>query len=59
MAIHYEKDGHIVTNFHVIYPVRSGRRLMVTLADQSQWPARFVGEAKDKDLAVLKIDALS
>ena len=53
----YDRDGHIVTNYHVIHPVRNDRKWTVTLADQSQWPARFVGEAADKDLAVLKIDA--
>ena len=52
----YDRDGHIVTNYHVIHPVRRDRRWTVTLSDQSQWPARFVGEAADKDLAVLKID---
>lgn len=53
----YDRDGHIVTNYHVIHPVRRDRKWTVTLSDQSQWPARFVGEAADKDLAVLKIDA--
>jgi S1-C subfamily serine protease len=50
----YDRQGHIVTNFHVIY---GGERLIVTLADHSEWEARVVGEEPDKDLAVLKIDA--
>jgi S1-C subfamily serine protease len=50
----YDRDGHIVTNLHVI---AAGRRWTVTLADHSQWEARFVGATEDKDLAVLKIDA--
>ncbi len=50
----YDRDGHIVTNFHVI---AAGRRWTVTLADHSQWDARFVGATEDKDIAVLKIDA--
>lgn len=50
----YDGDGHVVTNFHVL---REGRRWVVTLADRSQWEARFVGGAEEKDLAVLKIDA--
>ncbi len=52
----YNRDGHIVTNLHVI---AAGRRWTVTLADHSPWEARFVGAAEDKDLAVLKIDAPS
>lgn len=50
----YDRDGHIVTNYHVI---QGGRRLRVTLADQSEWKARQVGIEADKDIAVLKIDA--
>ncbi len=50
----YDRDGHIVTNVHVI---QGASRLTVTLADESQWPARVVGYEADKDLAVLKIDA--
>ena len=50
----YDRDGHIVTNFHVI---AVGRRWIVTLADRTQLEARLVGAAEDKDLAVLKIDA--
>lgn len=53
----YDRDGHIVTNYHVIHPIRRDRKWTVTLSDQSQWPAQFVGEAADKDLAVIKIDA--
>ena len=50
----YDRAGHIVTNLHVI---KEGKRWIVTLADQSQWEARFVGATREKDLAVLKIDA--
>jgi S1-C subfamily serine protease len=53
-AFVWNKDGHIVTNFHVI---KGGQRAQVTLADQSTWPAEIVGIAPDKDLAVLKIEA--
>jgi S1-C subfamily serine protease len=49
----YDKEGHIVTNFHVIEP---GQRWTVRLADQSEHAAELVGDASDKDLAVLKID---
>lgn len=50
----WDKEGHIVTNFHVI---REGQRAQVTLADQSTWPAEIIGGAAEKDLAVLKIKA--
>lgn len=49
----WDHEGHVVTNFHVI---EEANRVEVTLADQSSWPARVVGVAPDKDLAVLKID---
>ena len=50
----WDSSGHIVTNFHVI---QEGSGARVTLADQSNWPARLVGAFPDRDLAVLKIDA--
>lgn len=50
----WDKEGHIVTNFHVI---QGAQRATVTLADRSSWPAKLVGYAADKDLAVLKIEA--
>jgi S1-C subfamily serine protease len=49
-----EPSGHILTNFHVI---DGARRLEVTLADGSKWPARPVGADPSNDLAVIKIDA--
>jgi S1-C subfamily serine protease len=50
----WDQDGHIVTNFHVI---QEGDAFAVTLADQSEWEAKVVGAAPDKDLAVLRIKA--
>jgi S1-C subfamily serine protease len=50
----WDAEGHVVTNYHVI---RDGNRAEVTLADQSSWPATVVGEAPEKDLAVLRIEA--
>ena len=50
----WDKEGHIVTNYHVIEDARTAQ---VTLADNSSYPATLVGIAKEKDLAVLKIDA--
>jgi S1-C subfamily serine protease len=50
----WDKDGHIVTNFHVIVDADAAR---VTLADHSTLRATLVGAAPDKDLAVLKVSA--
>ncbi len=50
----WDDQGHIVTNFHVIEGASSAE---VTLADHSKWPAKLIGVAPDKDIAVLKIDA--
>jgi S1-C subfamily serine protease len=50
----WDTAGHVVTNYHVI---AEGQAVRVTLADQSEWDARVVGVAPDKDLAVLRVDA--
>jgi S1-C subfamily serine protease len=50
----WDRDGHIVTNYHVI---ESGRKFVVTLFDRSEYPAKVIGVAPEKDLAVLKVDA--
>ena len=50
----WDRQGHVVTNYHVIANANAAQ---VTLADQSDWEARLVGVAPEKDLAVLKIDA--
>jgi S1-C subfamily serine protease len=49
----WDKEGHIVTNFHVI---EDGTKFSVTLGDE-EYDASLVGAAPDKDLAVLKVDA--
>ena len=50
----WDEQGHIVTNAHV---VEDANRFKVTLADQSTWDAVLIGRARDKDVAVLRIDA--
>ena len=50
----WDQNGHIVTNFHV---VQMGDRASVTLNDDTTYPAKIVGVAPDKDLAVLQIEA--
>ena len=52
----YDRKGHIVTNYHVI---QDADRVLITLADHSQWYATSVGSEPDKDIAVLKIEAPS
>jgi S1-C subfamily serine protease len=50
----WDKDGHIVTNYHVI---RDASAAMIVLADGSSWQGRLVGSYPAKDLSVLVIDA--
>ncbi|WP_193161487.1 S1C family serine protease [Microbulbifer hainanensis] len=52
----WDRQGHVVTNYHVI---EGARRVTITLQDRSEWSAELVGSAPEKDLAVLKIDAPS
>jgi S1-C subfamily serine protease len=52
-GIVYDKDGHIITNFHVI---EDASELSVTLADDTTVPAQIVGTDPSSDLAVLKVD---
>ena len=52
----WDKQGRIVTNYHVISDANS---IKVTMADNSVWKAALVGTAPDRDLAVLQIEAPS
>jgi S1-C subfamily serine protease len=52
----WDKDGHIVTNYHVIQDASGA---VIVLADGSSWQGRLVGSYPAKDLAVLAIDAPS
>ncbi len=49
-----DKQGHILTNFHV---VDGANQVEVTLASNKTYPAVLVGEDKEHDIAVLKIEA--
>ncbi|WP_420888077.1 S1C family serine protease [Candidatus Nitronereus thalassa] len=51
-GIIWDKQGHIVTNFHVVYGADS---IEVVLSDQSTHQAQVVGLDPDHDLAVLRI----
>ena len=48
------KFGIIVTNYHV---VENASKLVVTLADNSQWPGKLVGADPNNDLAIVRIKA--
>lgn len=48
------KEGHVVTNHHVI---AGQQQIHVTLHDGKSYPARLIGEDLLLDIAVLKIDA--
>ncbi len=50
----WNKKGHIVTNFHVVYGANS---IKVTLADRSEHKAVVIGADPDHDLAVLQVQA--
>ncbi len=50
----WNAQGHIVTNFHVVYGADS---IQVILDDQSTHAARVIGVDPDHDLAVLQIKA--
>ncbi|WP_367389273.1 S1C family serine protease [Lewinella sp. LCG006] len=49
----WDKEGHIVTNYHVI---QNADKATVTLSNGKTYQASKVGEAPEKDLAVLKIN---
>lgn len=49
----WDKEGHIVTNFHVI---RNASRANVTLFDHTVLEAELVGVEPDVDVAVLKVN---
>ena len=53
-GITLDRQGHIVTNYHVI---EGAERLFVTLADKKEYEAQLVGFDKINDIAFLKVDA--
>ncbi len=50
----WSRQGHIVTNYHVIYGADS---ITVTLADRTEYKAKVIGVDPDHDIAVLHIQA--
>ena len=52
----WDQQGHIITNFHVINGANTSS-IAVTLSNGKTYDASVVGFEKEKDIAVLKIDA--
>lgn len=50
----YDKEGHIVTNYHV---VKGAVKIEVYFPDKSMYAAKLIGADSYLDIAVLKIDA--
>lgn len=47
------KEGHVVTNYHVIADVSE---VIVTTNDNQKFPARILGASRERDIALLKIE---
>jgi serine protease Do len=52
----YDKNGHIVTNYHVIAGAATEGNVQITFLDGSTYNARLVGGDPFSDLAVLRLD---
>ena len=52
----WDRDGHVITNFHVINGANTSS-IAVTLGNGKTYDASVVGFEREKDLAVLKINA--
>ncbi|MGI8718733.1 MAG: trypsin-like peptidase domain-containing protein [Lapillicoccus sp.] len=51
-----DKDGHVLTNNHVVSSVADSGTIMVLLPNNSSVPATIIGRDASYDLAVLRID---
>ncbi|MFD0371682.1 S1C family serine protease [Streptomyces sp. NPDC059071] len=51
----YDKEGHIVTNNHVVASAADGGTLSATFSDGKTYDAEVVGRAEGYDVAVLKL----
>ncbi|MFG2498276.1 S1C family serine protease [Streptomyces sp. NPDC048441] len=51
----YDKQGHILTNNHVVASAADGGKLAVTFSDGKKYDAEVVGRAEGYDVAVLKL----
>ncbi|GLF95786.1 S1C family serine protease [Streptomyces yaizuensis] len=51
----YDKEGHVLTNNHVVDSAADGGTLSVTFSDGKEYAAEVVGRAQGYDVAVLKL----
>jgi putative serine protease PepD len=51
----YDKQGHILTNNHVVASAADGGRLTATFSDGKKYTAEVVGRAQGYDVAVIKL----
>ncbi|MGW6270261.1 S1C family serine protease [Streptomyces sp. NPDC055060] len=51
----YDKQGHILTNNHVVASAADGGKLAATFSDGKKYDAEVVGRAEGYDVAVLKL----
>ena len=56
----YDKDGHVITNYHVVTPgTNNNNELQVSFLDGNVYPADLVGVDQFADLAVIKVKNIS
>ncbi|WP_328311664.1 trypsin-like peptidase domain-containing protein [Streptomyces sp. NBC_00442] len=51
----YDKEGHILTNNHVVASAASGGKLSATFSNGKKYDAEVVGRAQGYDVAVIKL----
>ncbi|MCC2274919.1 trypsin-like peptidase domain-containing protein [Streptomyces sp. ET3-23] len=51
----YDKQGHILTNNHVVAAAADGGKLQATFSDGKSYDAEVVGRAQGYDVAVIKL----
>jgi putative serine protease PepD len=51
----YDKEGHILTNNHVVADAAKGGKLTATFSDGKKYAAQIVGRAQGYDVAVIKL----
>ncbi|PHQ50882.1 protease [Streptomyces cinnamoneus] len=51
----YDKQGHILTNNHVVASAAEGGKLQATFSDGKSYDAEVVGRAQGYDVAVIKL----
>jgi S1-C subfamily serine protease len=52
-----DRDGHILTNYHVIASSQQGAQIEVTLHNRKKYRATIVGTDRGHDLAIIQIKA--